>query len=150
MRSLPTQRAAAAAVLLALPLSLAACSSSTSDAGNTSASKPPATSSSAPTAGDRSSTDGDSSKKSGKPSKQQVAAGMTNYFVGKGVPRSLVDDVATCVADKGYSQFSDSTLQALKDGKVGELNPLDTGKLTKVTTTCLASGKGSSLPSSVG
>lgn len=150
MRSLPAKQAAAAALLLTLPLSLVACSSSTSDKGGSASPTAPATSSSTPTAGGETSTGGGSSTGSGKPSKQQVAAGMTNYFVGKGVPRSLVDDVANCVADKGYSQFSDSTLQALRDGKVGKLNPLDTGKLTKVTTTCLASGKGSSLPSGVG
>ncbi|MFC6707977.1 hypothetical protein [Flexivirga alba] len=148
MRSLPAKQAATAALLLTLPLSLAACSSSTSDKGSTAT--PSAASSSAPTSTGGASTGGGSSDESGKPSKAQVAAGMTNYFVGKGVPRSLVNDVTNCVADKGYSQFSDATLRALKSGKVKELNPLDTGKLTKVTTTCLAGGSGGSLPSSVG
>lgn len=147
MRSLPAKQAAAAALLLTLPLSLAACSSSMSDKGGSASPTASATSSSAPATGGKASTGGDSS---GKPSKAQVADGMTNYFVGKGVPRTLVNDVASCVADKGYSQFSDATLRALKSGKVNELNPLDTGKLAKVTTTCLASGGGGSLPSSVG
>lgn len=151
MRSLPTQRAAAAAVLLALPLSLAACSSSSSKPDKVDSSTPAASSSSkVPGSGDSSATGGTSAGEEGKPSKAQVAAGMTDYFVGKGVPRSLVNDVAGCVADKGYTQFSDSTLRALKNGKVGKLNPLDAGKLTKVTTNCLAGGKGGSLPSSVG
>ncbi|HWC23404.1 MAG TPA: hypothetical protein VG502_13985 [Flexivirga sp.] len=151
MRSLPAKQAAAAALLLTLPLSLAACSSGSSDKSGkaTTPASPAATSSNAPaTSGD---TDGGSSADAGKPSRAQVADGMTKYFVGKGVPRSLVDDVANCVADKGYSQFSDDTLRALKSGKVNQLNPLDSGKLAKVTTTCLAAGKGGgSLPSSVG
>lgn len=150
MRSLPAKQAAAAALLLTLPLSLAACSSSKSDKATSP--KPSASASSAPTSSGPAGTDtgGGSTGDSGKPSKAQVADGVTNYFVGKGVPRSLVGDVANCVADKGYSQFSDATLRALKSGKVNELNPLDSGKLTKVTTTCLAGGKGGSLPSSLG
>lgn len=150
MRSLPAKQAAAAALLLTLPLSLAACSSSKSDKATSPG--PSAGSSSAPTSSGTSGTDagGGSTDESGKPSKAQVAEGMTNYFVSKGVPRSLVGDVATCVADKGYPQFSDATLRALKSGKVNKLNPLDSGKLTKVTATCLAGGKGGSLPSSVG
>lgn len=153
MRSLPAHRAAAAAVLLALPLSLAACSSSSKPDTTKAPTSKSAPSSAAPT------TDGDtgnnndsgtSSEEGGKPSKAQVASGMSDYFVGKGVPRSLVDDVSTCVANKGYSQFSDATLRALKNGKVGKLNPLDAGKLTKVTTNCLAGGKGASLPSGIG
>lgn len=148
MRSLPTKQAAAAALLLTLPLSLAACSSGSSDKATSP--KPSASSTSAPTSNGTPGGGDSSAADSGKPSKAQVAEGMTNYFVGKGVPRSLVGDVASCVADKGYSQFSDATLRALKSGKVNELNPLDSGKLTKVTTTCLAGGKGGSLPSSVG
>lgn len=150
MRSLPAKQAAAAALLLTLPLSLAACSSSKSDKGGSASPTASATSSSAPSTSDESSTGGGSSDAAGKPSKQQVADGMTTYFVGKGVPRSLVNDVTNCVADKGYSQFSDATLQALKNGRVDKLNPLDTGKLAKVTTTCLAGGKTGSLPSSIG
>ncbi|WP_446665270.1 hypothetical protein [Flexivirga sp. B27] len=144
MRSLPAHRAAAAAVLLALPLSLAACSSSSKP----DATKAP-TSKSAPSSAAPTTDSGTSSEEGGKPSKAQVASGMSDYFVGKGVPRSLVDDVSTCVANKGYSQFSDATLRALKNGKVGKLNPLDAGKLTKVTTNCLAGGKGASLPSGI-
>ena len=144
MRSLHVKQAAAAALLLAMPVGLAACSSSSSDKAVSSAPTSTTTSAApAPSAG------GDDTEPSraadtGKPTKAQVAAGMTDYFVGKGVPRSLVGNVANCVADKGYSQFSDTTLRALKNGKIQDLNPLDTGKLTKVTTTCLASG---SIPS---
>ncbi|GAB3499588.1 hypothetical protein [Flexivirga lutea] len=148
MRSLPSRRAAVAAVLLALPLTLAACSSGSPDKAVSSST--PTASSSSPTGGGAR-TGGGSSAESGKPSKQQVADGMTDYFVGKGVPRSLVEDVAACVADEGYPQFSDATLRALRDGRVNKLNPLDAGTLTKVTTDCLAHGKaGASLPSSVG
>lgn len=150
MRSLPAHRAAAAAVLLALPLSLAACSSSSKPDATKAPTSKSAPSSAAPTTDSNNDDSGTSSAESGKPSKAQVASGMSDYFVGKGVPRSLVDDVSTCVADKGYSQFSDATLRALKNGKVGKLNPLDAGKLTKVTTNCLAGGKGASLPSGIG
>lgn len=140
MRSLHVKQAAAAAVLLALPLGLVACSSDGADDAVSSAASPSTSSSAqAPTTG---SDDGSrtASPDGGKPTKAQVAAGMTDYFVGKGVPRSLVGGVATCVADKGYTKFSDATLRALKNGKIKELNPLDTGKLTKVTTDCLADG----------
>lgn len=51
------------------------------------------------------------------PTKAEVAAGMANYFVGKGVPRPLVNDVTTCVADKGYSQFSDAIRRALTEAR---------------------------------
>jgi hypothetical protein len=140
MRSLPLRHVAAAAILLAIPTGLTACGSGKS--GNVDSSAPASASSSAPA------TQAGPSDATGKPSKQEVAAGMTQYLVGKGVPRSLVDNVANCIANKGYSQFSDSTLRALQSGKISELNPLDAGKLTKVTTTCLASGAvGSSLPS---
>lgn len=147
MRSLPTHKAATAAVLLALPLGLAACSSSSKPDAVGSSSTPSASSSHGTTPGGKASTGGTSSDGSGgKPTKAQVARGMSNYFVGKGMPRSLVNDVTTCVADKGYSQFSDKTLRALKDGKVDKLNPLDAGKLTNVTTTCLAAGRSTSRP----
>jgi len=139
MRSLHVKQTAAAAALLALPLTLAACSSGSSDSAPNSAATAAATSSApspAPTDHHTSSSDEDGAK----PTKAQVAAGMTDYFVGKGVPRSLVHGVTDCVVDKGYSQFSDATLRALKNGRIQDLNPLDTGKLTKVTTTCLASG----------
>ena len=144
MRSLHATRAAAAAALLALPLSLAACSSGSSGTAASSApSSSVATSAAAPSTGTSSSPGSDT----GKPTKAEVAAGMTSYFVSKGVPRSLVGDVSKCVADKGYSEFSDATLRALKNGRIQELNPLDAGKLTKVTTTCLANGQ---VPTSVG
>ncbi|MBB2892539.1 hypothetical protein [Flexivirga oryzae] len=143
MRSLHVKQAATAAVLLVLPLSLAACSSSSSP--EAASSSPTAhTTSSAPAPGTTPDDSSTTSANGAKPTKAQVAAGMTDYFVGKGVPRSLVGGVATCVANKGYSQFSDATLRALKDGRVQDLNPLDTGKLTKVTTTCLASGPAAS------
>jgi len=136
MRSLHVKHAATAAVLLALPVSVAACSSSSSPkAANSSPTAHSTSSAPAPSTSTDHSTDAGA-----KPTKAQVAAGMTNYFVAKGVPRSLVGGVATCVADKGYSQFSDNTLRALKNGRVTDLNPLDAGTLTKVTTTCLAAG----------
>lgn len=150
MRSLPSRRAAAAAVLLALPLTLAACSSG-------SPGKAARSSTATTAAGSTPTLDGSAdaspapSTAAGRPSKQQVADGMTDYFVGKGVPRSLVEDVAACVADEGYPQFSDATLRALRDGRVNKLNPLDAGTLTKVTTDCLAHGTpGASLPGSAG
>lgn len=139
MRSLSFKQATAAAILLALPVSLTACSSHKADKAGVSS---PTTATPAPTG----STDAGGGNGGSKPTKAEVAAGMTNYFVGKGVPRSLVGNVTNCVADKGYTQFSDTTLNALKDGKIDKLNPLDAAELTKVTTTCLASG--SILPSS--
>ncbi|RNI22168.1 hypothetical protein [Flexivirga caeni] len=132
MRSLHFKLAAAAGLLLALPLGLAACSSGTS---HKAVSSPTSSSAAAPSTSPSTASGGYA-----KPSKAQVAAGMTNYFVGKGVPRSLVGNVTNCVADKGYSQFSEATLLALKNGKIEQLNPLDATKLAKVTTSCLAGG----------
>lgn len=143
MRWFRTRQAAAAAALLAVPLSLTACSSSSKPDHTPSSATTPSTTSHSSAPSGAASTDS-------KPTKAEVAGGMTDYFVGKGVPRSLVNDVTTCVADKGYSQFSDATLRALRNGKVNELNPLDSGKLAKVTTNCLAAGSGGSLPSSIG
>lgn len=136
MRSLHLGQATAAVLLLAVPFGLTACSSGKSH----SATSPSSSVSTAPAPAGTTSSDQSKTAESAKPSKAEVAAGMRSYFVGKGVPRSLVGGVTDCVAAKGYSQFSDATLRALRNGRVNELNPLDAGKLTKVTTDCLASG----------
>ncbi|WP_265447880.1 hypothetical protein [Flexivirga meconopsidis] len=143
MRSTTPAKLGAAALLLALPVGLAGCSfGSSSDnkaAVSSSAAAPTSQATKAPSAG--------SSDTGGKPTKEQVKTGLNDYFVGKGVPRALMSNVADCVVDDGYDSFSDATLRALQSGQINKLNPLDSAKLATTTTSCLAKGAGSAIPS---
>ncbi|NNG40113.1 hypothetical protein HJ588_12650 [Flexivirga sp. ID2601S] len=144
MRSITPASLGAAAVLLVLPVGLTGCSF-----GSSSADKAPVSSSAAAPSSQPSAAPGTGSGEaaSGKPTKEQVKTGLNDYFVGKGVPRALMSNVADCVVDDGYDKFSDTTLRALQSGQIDKLNPLDAATLASTTTTCLARGAGSAVPS---
>ncbi|MCG8654600.1 MULTISPECIES: hypothetical protein [unclassified Yimella] len=144
----------AAALLLAAPLGLTGCGMLGDDSKNSE----PATSSQADN-GDKS--DGGSSESrspessapgesndqaAGKPSKDEVKNGLKQYYQGQHIPGPAADKLAGCMVDEGYDRFSAKTLNAIKNGKPGEVDPADSQTFTQVSGTCASKSFNGSIP----
>lgn len=147
----------AAALLLAAPLGLTGCGLG----GESEKADPPKPSSqtegadkngdgSSESASPESSSTGESNgQAAGKPSKDEVKNGLKQYYQGQNIPGPAADRLAGCMVDEGYEKFSAKTLNAMKDGKPGEVDPADSQTFTQVSGTCASKSFGGSIPTNL-
>ncbi|MDE9367085.1 hypothetical protein PZ938_15820 [Luteipulveratus sp. YIM 133132] len=139
-------RLAACSLLLAAPLALTACGGDSSDqpssqpatAAQTS-SAPEGIASGEPNPG---ATSGSTEDSKTKPSKSEVSAGLKDAYDKRGGKDSSVlntTKLSDCIADKAYDTTSNKTLNALKDGRLDDVDAADTDKLAGYTKTCAKS-----------
>ncbi|KNX37846.1 hypothetical protein [Luteipulveratus halotolerans] len=137
-------RLATCGLLLAAPLALTACGSSDDSKGGDQTSAPAAATSSAPegiasgepTPGVNTETGGGDA--AGKPSKSEVATGIKGIYDKQPESGKLFDTqkLADCIVDKTYDSMSPKSLNALKDGKIQDLDSADQQKLTTTAGEC--------------
>ncbi|MDF8263071.1 hypothetical protein [Luteipulveratus flavus] len=138
-------RLAACSLLLAAPLALTACGGDSSDQPSSqpataapTSSAPEGIASGEPNPGATSGTEDSKTK----PSKSEVSAGLKDAYDKRGGKDTSVlntTKLSDCIADKAYDTTSNKTLNALKDGRLDDVDAADTDKLAGYTKTCAKS-----------